>query len=159
MAILQDAMAEEMADTQASLVLLELTPGTGDVRVLLAGHPPPWLRRGEDFSEVEAPENILLGVRSWEHWESIRLRLEPGDGLLVFTDGLTDARIRGHEFFGEGPFQRMLDRLPPTLRSSDLVVAIDAEMERVGAALTDDMIISALTFDPLPLDPEPTAGG
>jgi serine phosphatase RsbU (regulator of sigma subunit) len=48
---LQLALADEFGELFATLCLLELRPGSGSVRVILAGHPAPLLRRGGAFAE------------------------------------------------------------------------------------------------------------
>ena len=148
--ILRDALDDELQDAFASLCLLEITPGGNEVRLMLAGHPPPLIRRRGVFQEVAAPENGLFGHGLQERWESAWLAVEPGDMLVLYSDGLTDARIAGGGFFGEGPFQALLERLPPGLSSYDFVMEVDAGLGRVGAELTDDMILAALRFQPGP---------
>ena len=146
--VLRDALDDELEEAFASLCLLELTPGGNQVRLMLAGHPPPLLRRRGVFEEVAAPENGLLGNGLQASWDSVLLTLEPGDMLVLYSDGLTDARVRGRGFFGEGPFQELLARLPPGLSSYDFVMQVDAELGRVGADFPDDMIVAALTYQP-----------
>jgi sigma-B regulation protein RsbU (phosphoserine phosphatase) len=58
-----------------------------------AGHTPPlWLSRN---GVVELGESdLLLGVVSRAEFTTRRLQLEPGDSLILFTDGVTEARDR-----------------------------------------------------------------
>ncbi len=145
---LEQALAQEFADAFATLCMLELTPGSGVVRVLLAGHPPPWLRGGGTFSEVVAPQNGLLGPRLQQTWESVHLHLQPGDALFAFTDGLSEARLPDGSLFGEASLALFLDLLPANLSSFETVLQADAHLRRTAGPLPDDLIIAALTFTP-----------
>lgn len=145
---LQEALADEFHEAFATLCLVELTPQTGQVRLLLAGHPPPWLRADGAFREVVAPPNGMLGPRLNPTWNSVDLVLAPGDMLVLFSDGLTEARMPDGSQFGEGAFQDFLRQLPVHLSSYETVLRIDAHVRGIAAALTDDVIIGVLTFRP-----------
>lgn len=79
----------------ATAAHLHLDLRTGDFEVRTAGHPPPvWLHAGSgDFSVLET-EGPLLGLVPDATYEPFRGRLEPGDALLLYTDGLVETRTR-----------------------------------------------------------------
>ncbi|MEM9296608.1 MAG: PP2C family protein-serine/threonine phosphatase [Planctomycetota bacterium] len=60
---------------------------TREVRLARAGHPFPIVLRADGRSETLEPEGGLLGVFEEESFEMARLTLEPGDRLLVYSDG------------------------------------------------------------------------
>jgi sigma-B regulation protein RsbU (phosphoserine phosphatase) len=153
--VLEHALADEFDGSFATLCLLELSPGDGRVRVVLAGHPAPWLRHDGRFSEVAAPPNSVVGPRIRDRWEPVELRLEASDMLMLFTDGLTEARLASGQQFGERPFQAFLPQLPPDLSSYETVLRT-YEHARQVATLSDDVIISVLTRSTV--DPEVTVG-
>ena len=72
-----------------------------------AGHLPPIvLRRSGGAEQLRAGGGVVLGVlRDW-HYENCVLRLDPGDRLLLFTDGITEATNARDEEFGE---QRLIE--------------------------------------------------
>ncbi len=144
--ILQQALADEFHGSFATLCLIELTPGDGRVRVLLAGHPAPWLRTGGRFTEVSAPPNGVLGLHVQDKWDSVDLVLQPSDMLILFTDGLTEARLSNRQEFGDGPFQAMLTSLPSTLSSYEVVLQLHEGLHGACPVLWDDVILAALTF-------------
>ena len=73
-----------------TLFLGRLDTATGEVDYVNAGHVPPlWLRRA-GVEELVAGD-ILLGVMFGATYTNHRLHLEPGDALVLFTDGVTDA--------------------------------------------------------------------
>ncbi len=61
-----------------------------------AGHPPPLLVRGAHARVLDAPAGILLGAGR-EGYEAASLALEPGDLLLLYSDGLIERRDRSLE--------------------------------------------------------------
>jgi len=77
------------------------------VTVASGGHPLPLLRRGEGAPAELGRAGVLLGFDPDGEWPEVSLALEPGDTLLLYTDGVIDTR-RGAERFGE---RRLLDAL------------------------------------------------
>lgn len=61
-----------------------------------AGHPPPVLVRGEQARALDTPAGILLGAGR-DGYEAASLELEPGDLLLLYSDGLIERRDRSLE--------------------------------------------------------------
>ncbi|MFV0131359.1 SpoIIE family protein phosphatase [Streptomyces sp. HMX112] len=71
-----------------------------DTRVLSwarAGHPPPVLVREGKAASLPLPAGILLGAVGQAPYEERKVRLEPGDRLLMYTDGLIERRDRSVE--------------------------------------------------------------
>jgi phosphoserine phosphatase RsbU/P len=68
-----------------------LDTDSGEIEYVNAGHTPPLLLRQDDYVELTASD-LLLGVIARAEYENRRLRLEPGDSLVLFTDGVTEAR-------------------------------------------------------------------
>src|SRR6266566_462785 len=61
-----------------------------------AGHPPPLLVRGKDAGPLTVPAGILLGAGR-DGYQEASLGLEPGDLLLLYSDGLIERRDRSLE--------------------------------------------------------------
>jgi len=96
-----------LADTRGNMFVTAfygvLEPDTGRLRYVNAGHPPPYListQRGKPFDRLR-PTGMALGVAEKAHWQQKVIRLSPGDTLLLFTDGVTEANNPSGEFFGE----------------------------------------------------------
>ena len=76
----------------ATMAVAILDPLSGDVSYGLAGHPPPLLRRSRDGEVVrlaDAGGPVLGPIRDAVYTEG-RVRLEPGDILAMYTDGLVE---------------------------------------------------------------------
>ncbi|MFE0674206.1 SpoIIE family protein phosphatase [Streptomyces sp. NPDC058867] len=67
-------------------------PGTRMLRWARAGHLPPVLVRGTDASTLPLPGGLLLGALGNAQYEDVDVQLEPGDTLLMYTDGLVERR-------------------------------------------------------------------
>jgi Stage II sporulation protein E (SpoIIE) len=88
----------------ATAVLAELRLDTGILRYINAGHPPPVLvRRGRVVRLLDGARRLPLGLED-DAPEPAEEALEPGDRLLFYTDGVTEARDEEGNLFG-------LDRL------------------------------------------------
>jgi len=85
-----------------------LTPSKREFRFCNAGHPYPMLL-GADGSvrEIET-RNTVLGIFPDSEYNTDTLRLESGQGLLLYTDGLVEARNAGREEFGVEKLQHAL---------------------------------------------------
>jgi serine phosphatase RsbU (regulator of sigma subunit) len=67
-----------------------------------AGHNPPFVwRKGSRSCERLDAEGLILGIRRRVDFEEKQVQLYPGDVLLLYTDGITEAENQDSEFFGE----------------------------------------------------------
>ncbi|MEO7236973.1 MAG: histidine kinase N-terminal 7TM domain-containing protein [Lapillicoccus sp.] len=71
-----------------------------DLRLALAGHHPPLLRRRDGTVEVVGTLGTAIGLVESPRLTDTFLRLDPGDLICLFTDGLVEAR-RGDEQYGD----------------------------------------------------------
>jgi phosphoserine phosphatase RsbU/P len=107
--------------TFMSLFYALLDPETGRLDYVCAGHPYPLLRRADGTVEELGCGSLPLGLREPLEVPVFSARLEPGDLLLLFTDGLVEAtRGEAGEAFG---FERLT-----------AVVAADGAPQRVHDA-------------------------
>ena len=114
-------------------VLAELDLASGQLRWHGAGHPAPLLlRKGRVVKTLDTGRGLPLGLgRLGRRTEIAEERLEPGDRLLLYTDGGPEARSPGGEFFG-------LDRLADLIAREDAAGHPAPEtMRRLMHALLD----------------------
>ncbi|NXY99592.1 serine/threonine-protein phosphatase, partial [Streptomyces sp. BR123] len=114
----------------ATALLLEFPPGLDLVRIVSCGHPPALLLRGPGVSEVavEPGPPLGLGLTAPEDTVVTGVPLLPGDRLLAYTDGVTEARDTA------GVFYPLATRVP--------VVATPAPEDPAGlvGALWQDLV-------------------
>ncbi|MFN2228008.1 MAG: SpoIIE family protein phosphatase [Anaerolineae bacterium] len=83
-----------------------LDPASGTLLYANAGHPPPLVLGSGLTPEAEprglARTGMALGVLETERWEQRSVTLAPGEGLLLYTDGVPDARSPEGASFGVG---------------------------------------------------------
>jgi serine phosphatase RsbU (regulator of sigma subunit) len=96
------AIAGQFGASQfATAVLARLDVDTGRLRWINAGHPEPLILRGSSLVQLpHYPPSRPLGLQEGKP-VGCETRLEPGDRLLLYTDGITEARSPEGEFFGE----------------------------------------------------------
>jgi len=94
----------------ASLVYLEIAPGSGAVQFLNAGHMPP-LHLHDGVVDELPRGGPALGIVARAEYTTQNVTLKPGDTLCVYSDGLTEARNMAGEFFGEERFRKLLGQV------------------------------------------------
>jgi serine phosphatase RsbU (regulator of sigma subunit)/anti-sigma regulatory factor (Ser/Thr protein kinase) len=106
-----------------------LDPESGRLWYANAGHDPPYLRRDGQVEELRAigvPLGLMPGVEYQEH----ELVLEPGDSVLLYSDGLVEAHNESRELFG---FPR-------------LQAAVASHAEAHGGALIEALLADLAAF-------------
>ncbi|WP_416475447.1 PP2C family protein-serine/threonine phosphatase [Streptomyces sp. LKA04] len=92
---LNGALVEEGAARFVTALVVTLTPAAGggwDADIAGAGHPWPLVRHADGIVEELPARGLLLGVVPGAEYAPQRVRLADGDALVLFTDGLTEAR-------------------------------------------------------------------
>jgi serine phosphatase RsbU (regulator of sigma subunit) len=82
-----------------TLVYLVIDPQTGEVAVAGAGHPAPRIiRAGGELDSLDA-RGLVLGIEEGQTYDEVRARLDIGDTVVLYTDGVLEARRDG-ELYG-----------------------------------------------------------
>lgn len=137
---LNDALEHQArgAGLYLTAILATVRPASGAIAVQLAaaGHPPALVGRADGTVEEVGRHGSLLGAFRRITLRDVDLLLGPGDVLVLYTDGVTDAR-RGDERFGEA---RLLDVLAAGARptATALVAELDACVARFADRRADD---------------------
>jgi anti-anti-sigma factor len=145
----------ELARDNATCMFVTLFAGrldttSGELVYTSAGHDPPYLR-GVDGSlqRLEERHGPLAGVTPDLVYGESRRRLLAGDVLVVFTDGVTEARDIGGRFFSEERTAEVVKAAGAVSAAAvvDRVMA-DVEVFTGQAEQADDITILALQFRP-----------
>jgi phosphoserine phosphatase RsbU/P len=133
---------------------LTLDVRTKQVVLANAGHLPPFIRRRArgELLRVEGGSGTAIGIFDEAVYEQTTLQLEPGDTLVLCTDGILEATDELGEQFG---FERVeLSLSSGTSRPKDVADRLQRDLrEHVGdAAQYDDvtMILIGVAADPAP---------
>jgi len=116
----------------------------GDVEICNAGHCPPLLVRRGGVSPIEGAA-LPLGLFGTGQYEASRAHLEPGDCLVLYTDGITEARNRSDEEYTAERLAGVLQGahgLPPQ-QVTDACLA-DLESFLAGASHADDLALMVI---------------
>jgi sigma-B regulation protein RsbU (phosphoserine phosphatase) len=96
-----------LTDTTSSLFVTAfygvLNPETGELTYCNAGHNPPYLIRAQDGAIPAAlvRNAIPIGIAEDTTWGNDSVSINPGDVLILYTDGIPDATNKDGETFGE----------------------------------------------------------
>jgi len=93
-----------------TMILIEIDADTHSMTVVNAGHAAPLLRRasGEVVPIAEQGTRLPLGVDRQTVYQPVTITLEPGDLIVLYTDGVTEGLDRSRRPFGEKRFQQAL---------------------------------------------------
>jgi serine phosphatase RsbU (regulator of sigma subunit) len=119
-------------------------PQGGAFSFIRAGHPPAFLRRADGTVDRLMPQGLGVGL-SLDHFleslEPCEGRLEPGDALVFFTDGLTESQNAQGAFYGEA---RLLRLLEGPIRDVPATILADVKAFIGDHPLQDDLTLLVL---------------
>ncbi|WP_367046822.1 SpoIIE family protein phosphatase [Streptomyces sp. Je 1-332] len=127
-----------------------IQPGAedGDITVRLAsgGHPPALVLRADGTADyLTTPGGLLVGVLPTARFTTAETTLAAGDSLLLYTDGLTEARTGStrESLFGDEALQAFAADHAPTT-PHEMIAALTGLLESFGDGLDDDTALLAL---------------
>ena len=119
-----------------------LDPKTGEVTFANAGHNPPILVRASGEAEMLEGGGCVLGILPMAPYSEMRTRLEKGDMLVLYSDGVTEANDIDHNEYDEERFIQVLKehRSEP---ASEIVKAVTNSLAEfaAGAPQADDITL------------------
>jgi sigma-B regulation protein RsbU (phosphoserine phosphatase) len=158
-ALLADVSAGSRFCTLVFGVLHPRPSGGFEVTAASGGHPPAYHLRPEDGREegpprvepVRADGGMLVGAFPEAHFARVTCTLEPGDALLLYTDGLTEARTGDGTRFGDEGLTEFLRARPPGPVSADTLVEDGAALlASLCDGAGDDVALLAMSVPALP---------
>ena len=114
---------------------------TGQITFTNAGHNPPYILKADGQVEVvKSPCNLVLGAVPDMPFSCDTMKLEPGDTLYMFTDGVTEAENKNHDQFGESRLEAALAECKGA-ESRHIVDTVNAKVKEFinGASQSDDI--------------------
>jgi serine phosphatase RsbU (regulator of sigma subunit)/PAS domain-containing protein len=128
--VLDERLRERDAVALCSVAVLLLPRKHGEedieAQVWLAGHPRPFVLHDGTPTEIGAP-GPLVGIGEVPAWEMARVILRPGDQLVIYTDGVTEARRPDGDMFG---VDRLRQRLASCAEPSMTVARVESAVSQ-----------------------------
>lgn len=128
---------------------------TVTVRIASGGHPPALVLRADGRADYLAtPGGLLVGILPEAHFVPAETTLGAGDTLLLYTDGLTEARTgTDRSLYGDDALRAFASGLPST-SPRKVIAALIELLAGFGDGLDDDTALLALGVPALPLRSE-----
>ncbi len=126
-----------------------LNLATGEVVYADGGHNRPYhCPAGQPARMLPRGGGIALGVMPDAVFTRRTLQLQPGDTLLLYTDGVTEAIAADESFYGEPRLESLLSRIPPGTSAHDWVTIVTEDLAAFtkGHAQADDITMLALRY-------------
>ncbi len=116
-----------------------------DVHLASGGHPSALIQRADGSTDyLPTPGGLLIGILPQAPFTAARTRLLPGDTLLLYTDGLTEARTGpDRELYGDDALRAFTAAQPPAGPQA-LITALSSLLASFGDGLDDDTALLAL---------------
>ena len=125
-------------------------PETGGLEHVNFGHPPPLLIHADGRLQfIHSPPGIAIGLMEDADYVHTALQMSPGDILILYTDGVSEAMNPAFEEFGMNRLLAVFEQAPPASAESALqqiMAAVDAFAD--GAEQSDDITCVALHYHP-----------
>lgn len=132
----------------ATFFYAQVDEGTREMRYVNAGHNPPFLLRHNAEVESLSQGGMVIGLFPFAAYDEGTVQLRPGDVLIIFSDGVTEALNPGEEEFGEERLQSLLRQFAH-LPAKDMAAAIAKELRAwiATADQHDDLTFVLLKVD------------
>lgn len=132
----------DRGEEMISLCVVVFDTEASTVRYASAGHPAVWLWHEKDVRPLRSTGPLLM-LDPAGTYHSRELRLDPGDLVLLYTDGLSEARA-GDQLFGEDRIANAIRRDPGADPGRLVTSLLEAARDFAREPITDDIAILAL---------------
>jgi serine phosphatase RsbU (regulator of sigma subunit) len=137
-----DLVALNQPDVFVALLCARVDVRSAVLTYANAGLTPPLLRRRDGHCEVLDESGLLLGVMPGARYVDRSVELDAGDVVVLYSDGLTEAR-RGGEEFGLAGLQRVLEA-HARQGAEEILRALLAEVQAFADGPLDDITVVVL---------------
>jgi serine phosphatase RsbU (regulator of sigma subunit) len=131
-----------------TLALIDLT--TNEMSLVIAGHMSPVIRR-VDGSTEEFPETMIglpLGVVTGMTYEVSRRTLQPGETVVIYTDGVSEAMNPASDLYGLERLRETITKSAPEPAKLAQVILADVKRHANGRAQNDDITLMVFGRSP-----------
>jgi sigma-B regulation protein RsbU (phosphoserine phosphatase) len=133
---------ERIAEVFITLSIIILDKKKNTARYSGAGDLPLIFKSKEKVAEKIVSKGVLLGFSKSGEYEDVELKLKSGDELFLVTDGITEARKKNGELYGEEKLMQFIDKLNP---DADSLEQLQKEIfDYTGGEMDDDVSVIAV---------------
>lgn len=136
------------AETFVTIFYGILDTATGEITYCNGAHNPPYVLRTDGRVEsTGAPDGLMLGLFAQAQYQVNKLHLQRGDALVLYTDGVTEAKNHASDDFAESRLEACLQNTAQA-PVADVIAQILREVEAFvnGAPQADDLTVLALRY-------------
>ncbi|MGH9837902.1 MAG: SpoIIE family protein phosphatase [Blastocatellia bacterium] len=105
---LNKALVQRSASNRFLTLFCAVLDADGHFTYVNAGHNLPILARSTGETELLTTKSVLLGAFDFVEYKSKQVRLNPGDVVVIYTDGVTEAVNAANEMFGDERLERLV---------------------------------------------------
>ncbi len=126
-----------------------LNTESGELHFCNAGHNYPYLLQGKDLFEVKATHGPAIGALGEQSYKSGVMKLNKGNKLFLYTDGVTDAEDSEGAFFGKTKLEKVLSQeLDGNIRQLTAKMMSALRKHAGKSSQSDDITLLALELKP-----------
>ena len=113
-----------------------------------AGHNPPFVKRKGTIEKIKSESGFVLALMKGMKYTEGEITLRAGDGLFLYTDGVTEAMNRNADLFSASRLHSVLNQYKD-LHVNDLLISVKKEIDLFagGAEQADDITMLALRYN------------
>jgi sigma-B regulation protein RsbU (phosphoserine phosphatase) len=121
---------------------------TGHLDFAIGGHNPPYrVRAGMPPQSIEEPGGPVIGLLPGLEYQTGSIEIAPGESLVLYTDGVTEAQNGDQKFFGERRLRELLASASGASPRETVASLLTAVSEyTAGAAQSDDITVVVLKY-------------
>jgi sigma-B regulation protein RsbU (phosphoserine phosphatase) len=152
-AAILDRCNQELCGENDSMMFVTVFCGildlrTGRLKYSNAGHEHPFIvKRGGRPEPLPVPEGFLLGIEEESGYQTMEIEFEPGDRLIVYTDGVTEAVNAAGELYSHATLMETI-RACSSHSAEEIATEIlgSVKMFSLGIPQADDITVLALAY-------------
>lgn len=125
-----------------ALLIMLWHPHSGELHVANAGATPPMVCRGAKLEEI-AVAGVPLGLFPDREYDEVTFQTQPGDTIVLYSDGISDhMSVRGEEY-GRGRLGKLIGKACG-LSPQGMVDAVFSDLDRYNTVRFDDQTVMIL---------------
>jgi sigma-B regulation protein RsbU (phosphoserine phosphatase) len=140
-------LCERTMESRYATVFYGVLDKDGNFEYVNAGHVPPLVRRTSGSLDPLASTNFPVGLFAEAEYQSARVKLEPGEFVVIYTDGVSEAVDTHNEQFEEARLRKILQE-SPARTVDEMVGAIRDSVKAFtqGAPQSDDITVLVIQY-------------